>query len=80
MQNTVILENHEYDFVGRVIGGNPATNYLIPPRSNALREFLKVFIPIGRSSHGCSGSAASRECNRDYGKYNPVLVGPNGVK
>lgn len=80
MQDTVILENHGYDFVGRVIGGNPATNYKIPDGSNALREFLKVFIPIGRSSHGCSGSDASPECKRDYGKYNPVILGPNGVK
>lgn len=79
-QDTVILENHGYDFVGRVVGGNPATHYLIPPRSNAVREFLKVFISKGRTVHGCSGSGASRDCKNDYGNYHPVLVGPNGVK
>lgn len=79
-QDTVVLENHGYDFVGRVVGGNPATNYLIPPRSNAVREFLKVFISKGPTIHGCSGPAASPVCQQGYGDYNPVLVGPNGVK
>lgn len=68
------------DLFGRFTGGNPATNYKIPEGSNAVKEFLKVFIPKGRTIHGCSGSAASDKCNRDYGKYNPVLVGPKGVK
>ena len=79
-QDTVILENHGYDFVGRIIGGNPATNYKIPDGSNAVKEFLKVFIPKGSTVHGCAGPAAPDKCKNDYGKYNPVLVGPNGVK
>ena len=72
-QDTVILENHGYDFVGRIIGGNPATNYKIPEGSNAVKEFLKVFISKGPTIHGCSGPAASPVCKQGYSDYEPIF-------
>ena len=79
-QDTVILENHEYDFVGRLIGGNPATTHKIPDGSSALNEIIKMLLGKNSSVHGCSGPVVSAKCDKDYGNYNPVLVGPNGVK
>ena len=79
-QDTVILENNGYDFVGRLIGGNPATTHKIPDGSSALNEIIKMLLGKNSSVHGCSGPAAPNQCIFDYGKYNPVLVGPNGVK
>jgi len=38
-------QSHEYDFVSRVLGGNPATGGTIPENSNRLKEWVKIMRP-----------------------------------
>ncbi|EJF78442.1 Uncharacterised protein [Candidatus Bartonella washoeensis] len=71
-QTTVGLENHKYDFVGGVIGGNPATFSKAPAGSNWWKETWKMFSdPI--NVHTCLGDA-SYKCQKFYGSSNRVKV------
>ncbi|EJF85929.1 hypothetical protein, partial [Candidatus Bartonella washoeensis] len=64
-QTTVGLENHKYDFVGGVIGGNPATFSKVPAGSNWWKETWKIFTTYP-SVHACYGNA-DLACRRAYG-------------
>lgn len=70
-QDTVILENHGVDVVGRLIGGNPATPHKIPDGSSTLIGLIKMLYGKNYTVHGCSDPTASPECGKDYGKLPP---------
>ncbi|SPU27769.1 Hemolysin precursor [Candidatus Bartonella washoeensis] len=71
-QTTVGLENHKYDFVGGVIGGNLATFSKVPAGSNWWKETWKMFSdPI--NVHTCLGDAGPK-CRNIYGLSNRVKV------
>ncbi|EJF78434.1 Uncharacterised protein [Candidatus Bartonella washoeensis] len=64
-QDYVNLENHKYDFVGGVIGGNPATFSKVLAGSNWWKETWKIFTTYP-SVHACYGNA-DLACRRAYG-------------
>ncbi|WP_208436790.1 hypothetical protein, partial [Bartonella doshiae] len=64
-QTSVGLENHQYDFVGGVIGGNPATLYQVPTGSNRWNEAWKILTSYP-NVHACYGHADQR-CQKAYG-------------
>ena len=68
-QTTIQLQNHAADFVGRLIGGNPAT---YGEKSGLLKEWIKMF-GSSPTVHSCYG-AASQACNDAYGKAVSVDV------
>lgn len=73
MQDSVSLENHRDDFVGSIIGGNPATFDQVGPGSTKVKEWLNMF---GGSAtvHSCYGSGGGKpDCNA-YGNPNPVNI------
>ncbi|WP_244426902.1 hemagglutinin repeat-containing protein [Bartonella senegalensis] len=76
-QKSVGLENHKYDFVGTMIGGNPYTFEKIPIGSNALIETLKL-IKAYPSVHSCLGSG-SPKCRELYGPSHRVQIS-SGIK
>lgn len=75
-QNDMVLQlqNHAYDPVGRLVGGNPATGGTIPQDSNIAKEVIKVF--GGETTvHNCYG-AGQGDCEKlwsDFEGGKPVL-------
>ncbi len=78
------LQNHADDFVGTLIGGNPATYskrpnngdwqhgaediFENPPVAGKLVEWVRIF-GDAPTVHGCYGSgAAHKDCTKNYGK------------
>lgn len=69
--SVVVLQNHADDFVGRLIGGNPATYGQRPEESNMLNEWVRMF-GAAPTVHSCYGTgAASVDCPK-YG--NPITI------
>lgn len=69
--SVVVLQNHADDFVGRLIGGNPATYGQRPEESNMLSEWVNMF-GAAPTVHSCYGTgAASVDCPK-YG--NPITI------
>ncbi|WP_406604378.1 hemagglutinin repeat-containing protein [Bartonella gliris] len=64
-QISVGLENHRYDFVGTVIGGNPYTFEQIPVDSNGVIETFKIMMD-SINVHNCLGSG-KLGCKQLYG-------------
>lgn len=66
-QNTVQLQVHADDFVGRLLGGNPATYGETPVGSSLIKEWINMFVDT-TTVHSCYGSgAASTDCYPIYG-------------
>jgi filamentous hemagglutinin len=67
-QTSIALQNHADDFVGTLIGRNPATYDKRPDGSNRLLEWLKVF-GDAPTVHSCYGTMAINptECKENYG-------------
>ncbi len=63
--STVQLQNHADDFVGVLIGGNPATFDQRPVDSSKLEEWINMF-GDSPTVHSCYGSA-SKACKDTYG-------------
>ncbi|UXM94829.1 hypothetical protein N5853_12155 [Bartonella sp. HY329] len=63
------MQIHNLDFVGRTIGGNPATMRQVPPNSNPLKEWAFMFVLGGAkySVHSCYG-LQQNGCYEDYGR------------
>ncbi|WP_245256479.1 hemagglutinin repeat-containing protein [Bartonella tamiae] len=79
-QNGVYLQNNKYDYVGSVIGGNPASNNKIPSTSNKFQEWFNMtFGKKGYSTHSCYGNA-SDDCKDNYGKSDTIIIKAKGAK
>ena len=66
-EKTVVkLQNHEKDFVGRVLGGNEATWETIPEGSNTVKEWVNILRDKESTTHSCYG-LGSATCEQDYG-------------
>lgn len=66
-KNTVQLQVHADDFVGRLLGGNPATYGETPVGNNLIKEWIHMF-GASPTVHSCYGSgAASTDCYPVYG-------------
>lgn len=67
-QTSVQLQNHADDFVGTIIGGNPATYDQRPEHSSKAREWLRI-LGDAPTVHGCYGSGAAdpEGCQARYG-------------
>jgi filamentous hemagglutinin len=65
---------NNYDFIGRILGGNAGTGGTIPPGSSALEEVIRT-MGGAATVHNCYG-AAKAECTDRFGKDNvaPPLV------
>lgn len=65
---------NNYDFVGRLLGGNPGTGGVIPSGSSVLEEIIRT---LGGTAtvHNCYG-AGNRDCRGRFGQnyVPPVLV------
>jgi len=73
----VDLQNHADDFVGTIIGKNPATYGNRPAGSSALTETLRLF-GDAPTVHSCYGTGdASRGCKDRYGKAPTSNIQPN---
>lgn len=72
-RSVVQLQNHADDFVGGLIGGNPATYDQRPAESNMLGEWVGIFgaAPTVHSCYG-TGAADPKGCERNYGP--PVTI------
>lgn len=56
---------HNYDFIGRILGGNEGTGGVIPPGSSALEEGLRTM--GGKATvHNCYGQG-NPSCNKRFG-------------
>jgi filamentous hemagglutinin len=61
-RSVVSLQNHADDFVGVLIGNNPATYDQRPADSSRLKEWRRIF-GDAPTVHSCYGTgAASKEC------------------
>ncbi|HEX5539439.1 MAG TPA: hemagglutinin repeat-containing protein [Methylophilaceae bacterium] len=66
-KTTVQLQNHVADFVGRLIGDNPATYGETREGSSLIKEWIKMF-GVSPTVHSCYGTgASSRDCYPTYG-------------
>lgn len=66
-QTSVQLQNHADDFVGTIIGGNPATNDQRPEGSSRALEWLRI-LGEAPTVHSCYGTGAvSKSCEPNYG-------------
>jgi filamentous hemagglutinin len=66
-RSVVLLQNHADDFVGVLIGNNPATYDQRPPESSRLNEWWRI-LGDAPTAHSCYGTgAASRDCRPLYG-------------
>lgn len=73
-RSVVQWQNHADDFVGRLIGGNPATYDQRPAESNRLNEWIRMF-GAAPTVHSCYGTgAASPQCPDVYGRPVPIQV------
>lgn len=71
-KDSITLELHNWDFVGRTIGGNPATFDKVPAGSNMIKEWINMFTG-DYSIHSCYG-AGQRGCGADYGNSQSITV------
>ncbi len=77
--SVVLLQNHADDFVGRLIGDNPATFAKRPEESSMLNEWIRMF-GEAPTVHSCYGSgAASPQCSDVYGRPKTVEVSSKPV-
>ena len=66
-RSVVLLQNHADDFVGTLIGGNPATYDQRPPESSRLNEWWRI-LGEAPTAHSCYGTGAvSDKCEPTYG-------------
>ncbi len=73
-QTSVQLQNHADDFVGVLLGGNPATHDQRPPESNKLKEWWRIF-GEAPTVHSCYGTGAiSENCKPNYGEPKTINV------
>lgn len=74
--SNVQLQNHADDFVGTIIGGNPATYDQRPSDSSLLNEWIKI-LGDAPTVHSCYGTGAvSQQCQPRYGQPTTVNVQP----
>lgn len=72
----VELQNHADDFVGTLIGKNPATYDKRPENSSALKETLQI-LGDAPTVHSCYGTGeVHRDCERKYGKAPTMNIQP----
>lgn len=69
-KNTVQLQVHADDFVGRLLGGNPATYGETPVGSSLIKEWINMFVN-STTVHNCGGDA-SIACIKKYG--DPITI------
>ena len=76
---SVELQRHKYDFVGGLIGGNPATMYEAPEGYNQLKAIGGMFGFDGKnySVHSCYGSG-KLECGSTYGPAQSKIIKAQG--
>jgi filamentous hemagglutinin len=67
-RSVVLLQNHADDFVGRLIGGNPATYDQRPAESSRLNEWWRI-LGDAPTVHSCYGTGAvdPEGCKGSYG-------------
>lgn len=67
-RSVVLLQNHADDFVGTLIGGNPATYDQRPAESSRLNEWWRIFgdAPTVHSCYG-TGGVDPKGCSKAYG-------------
>lgn len=68
----VSLQNHNDDFVGRVLGRNPATYYQRPKDSSKANEWINMFSGA-ETVHSCGGSG-KRGCYERYGELKTIQI------
>lgn len=71
-QDTVYLQNHKDDFVGVVLGENPASFDAVPEGSNKLKEWVNI-LKDSPTVHSCYGNA-SKACGDAYGQAKTIEV------
>ncbi|CAM1656107.1 fhaB1 [Bartonella apihabitans] len=78
-KDEMILYFHKYDFVGGVIGGNPATMYGAPEGYNQLKAIGGMFGFDGKdfSVHSCYGLGKSG-CGDMYGSAKSTIIEAQG--
>ncbi|HEJ1943237.1 TPA: hemagglutinin repeat-containing protein [Pseudomonas aeruginosa] len=64
-KDLVNLQNHKDDFVGSILGGNPATHSLRPDSSNKVKEWIRMF-SSPNTVHSCYGRPGE-DCTSRYG-------------
>ena len=76
---SVELQRHKYDFVGGVIGDNPATMYNAPEGYNQLKAIGGIFGLDGKgfSVHSCYGLGKSG-CEGSYGSAKSKIIKAQG--
>lgn len=76
-QNSVKLQTHLADFVGRLIGGNPSTYGEIATGSSYIKEWIHMF---GESPtvHSCYGDA-SKACIDKYGSATTINIPASNI-
>jgi len=72
VKNYVNLQNHANDFVGVLIGGNPATYSTRPEGSNKLFEGIRMFTN-NKSVHNCYQDGG-KPCVERYGDPRTVKI------
>jgi len=72
VKNYVNLQNHADDFVGMLIGGNPATYSTRPEGSNKLSEGVRMILD-DESVHNCYGNGRGT-CEKTYGEARTVTI------
>ena len=76
LNNMVVQQQtHQVDFVGHVLGGNPATGGTIPEGSSFIDETLNIFSGA-HTVHSCYGGGA-KECRSRWGNNIPEYVPVN---
>ena len=78
-KDEMILYFHKYDFVGGVIGGNPATMDDAPEGYNQLKAIGGMFGFDGKdfSVHSCYGLGKS-DCGMTYGNAKSKIIKAQG--
>jgi filamentous hemagglutinin len=69
----VMQSTHIADFVGRFIGGNPATGGKIPQGSTWIKEVKRV-LGEEQTAHNCYGASTGRTCSALWGKQDGDYV------
>ncbi|MDQ7985135.1 hemagglutinin repeat-containing protein [Pseudomonas sp. G34] len=72
-QDTVSLQNHRDDFVGSIIGGNPATHDQVGAGSTKVKEWLNMFGGTA-TVHNCYGASSTRNGCGAYGTPNTLDI------
>jgi filamentous hemagglutinin len=61
-QNSVGLQHHVANPVGRLVGGNPSTGGTIHEGGSSLKEMWRTGTGQQNTTHNCYGSNSTREC------------------